>query len=272
MNRMDELYFYGFGLIGLFIILFYWYLNSVSIESRLIKLKEKNKHTFKPQESRVLSEDDLASFPRLMQGYLKKIGAVGKEIPYNFSLSFTGKFRIDQQKPFMPIKATQFNYLPEPTRLFTMKLYMFKIITMVGEHEHHQGKGFFGGKLLRYITLFNVHGEEIDIGDLTTFFNDCLLISPAGLVYLQDKLEWRELNESMLSVKLTYKNLNVEADFLELMETVADFYRRLDMEKNDVDIQKIMDRREKIDAFEKIEKDDQDILDFESILNRPLVV
>ena len=68
---MDELYIYGIGLIGLFIVLFYWYLNSISIESMLIKLKEKNKHTFKPQEPRVLIEDDLNSFPHLIQEYLR---------------------------------------------------------------------------------------------------------------------------------------------------------------------------------------------------------
>ena len=208
---MNEILIYGTLLIGLFLVLFYWFLNSISINSLLTKLKEKNQNTFKPKKPRILNEDDLKSFPRLMQEYLKKIGAVGKEIPHNFSLSFKGNFRIDKQKPSMPINAVQFNYLPEPTRLFTMKLYMFKIVTMVGVHEHHQGKGSFGGKLLRYITLFNIQGKEIDIGDLTTFLNDCVLLSPAGLVYLQDKLEWKELNESTLSVTLTYKDLSVQA-------------------------------------------------------------
>ena len=188
------------------------------------KLKEKNKNTFESQESRILSEDDLNSFPQLIQRYLRKTGAVGKEIPYNFKLNFTGNFRIDKQKPFMPIKAVQFNYLPEPTRLFVMKLYMFKIVTMVGEHEHHQGKGFFGGKLLRFIKLFNIRGKEVDIGDLTTFLNDCVLISPAGLVYLQDRIEWKELSESMLSLTLTYKNLSVEATlFFDQEGLLSDF-------------------------------------------------
>jgi hypothetical protein len=224
---MTELYLYAVVLTIIVLILGFWYLNSTSISSILIGLKNKHKQTFKPQKRRVLIEEDLKLFPKLMQQYYEKTGAVGKEIPYNFSLEFVGKFRIDQKKPFMPIKAIQFNYLPEPTRLFVMKLYMFRVITMVGEHEHHQGKGSFVGKLLRLITLFNIKGHEIDLGDLSTFLNDCVLLCPAGLVYLQDRLEWEELSESELSLTLVYKDLKVKANlFFDKEGLLCDFSTR----------------------------------------------
>jgi len=59
--------------------------------------------------------------------------------------------------------------------------------------------------------------------------------------------------------KITLKNLKVEADLLELWETVAEFYRRLDKEEKDRAIQKIIDKRSKIDGLTPIDKKDSDI-------------
>jgi hypothetical protein len=71
--------------------------------------------------------------------------------------------------------------------------------------------------------------------------------------------------------KLTLPNLKIEADLLELLETIAEFYRRLDEEEKDLAIQKIIDQRANIDGLAHINKNDKDIIFVDSILTKPKI-
>lgn len=70
---------------------------------------------------------------------------------------------------------------------------------------------------------------------------------------------------------LTVDILKTEGDFLEFMEILADFYRRLDMDENDELIQKIIDKRAKINAKSQL-KPDKDSLKIKELLKQPLKV
>ena len=172
------------------------------------------KQSFDDVREKIITEDDINYLPELFQKYFKYCNLIGTSYVYNFRLSFTGKFRLDQTKPWLRIKAIQFNNLPNPTRLFCMKAYMFGIITMVGEHVHHQGKGRFKGKMIKLINLFDESGKAIDEGDLTTFLNDLILLAPQGILVLKDKLSWKEVNESTVEVSLAYGTNIVKAQLI----------------------------------------------------------
>jgi len=63
--------------------------------------------------------------------------------------------------------------------------------------------------------------------------------------------------------------LKTEGDFLDFLETLADFYRRLDIEESDKIIQKIIDKRSTIHAMDDL-KSDHDISLVKELLNKPL--
>jgi hypothetical protein len=67
--------------------------------------------------------------------------------------------------------------------------------------------------------------------------------------------------------RLTISNLKIEADLLELLETIAEFYRRLDEEEKDALIQKIIDKRANIDGLNQINKKDKDVVFVSALLN-----
>jgi hypothetical protein len=67
--------------------------------------------------------------------------------------------------------------------------------------------------------------------------------------------------------KLTLDIIQIEEDFVELMEIVADFYRRLDQEDIEKSIQKIMKLRLTKKSIEKIDLKDPDIKKFKLTLN-----
>ncbi len=68
---------------------------------------------------------------------------------------------------------------------------------------------------------------------------------------------------------LTLKVLKTEGDFLEFLEILADFYRCLDMEENDRLIQKIIDKRSKINADARLKEEGEFKL-IKELLDKPL--
>lgn len=68
---------------------------------------------------------------------------------------------------------------------------------------------------------------------------------------------------------LTLKVLKTEGDFLEFLEILADFYRCLDMEENDRLIQKIIDKRSKINADARLKEEGEFKL-IQELLDKPL--
>lgn len=67
----------------------------------------------------------------------------------------------------------------------------------------------------------------------------------------------------------TLKVITTEGDFLEFLEILADFYRRLDMDQNDKIIQNIIDKRAKIHVHAKL-KEDKDFAVILNLMNKPL--
>lgn len=70
----------------------------------------------------------------------------------------------------------------------------------------------------------------------------------------------------MLLVKRTKNLLRTEEDFLELMEIVSDFFRRLDYEEVESSIQDLMAARCNIQPQEELDKKDPDLKSFEKII------
>lgn len=68
--------------------------------------------------------------------------------------------------------------------------------------------------------------------------------------------------------RLTLHNISVEVDFIELLETISEFYKRLDEDEKDKAIQKIKSKRSKIDSQAHVNKNDKDLASVDSILSQ----
>ena len=71
-----------------------------------------------------------------------------------------------------------------------------------------------------------------------------------------------QAGDTELFIKLSKETLNkisIELELSEFLETVAEFFRRLDKEDNRLIIEKIIESRKKIDSNSSVEKDDKDI-------------
>lgn len=69
-------------------------------------------------------------------------------------------------------------------------------------------------------------------------------------------------------VNHTHPFLKMEEDFLELLEIVADYYRRLDREDVEESIRKIMERRGHKEPFQELDFSDPDLIAFNNLMRR----
>ncbi|HEY5853232.1 MAG TPA: DUF6544 family protein, partial [Aldersonia sp.] len=71
------------------------------------------------------------------------------------------------------------------------------------------GRGQMVGKLFDRFTVADGQGEEFDIGELTTYLNDAVLLAPSML--LEPHVAWEEVDDASFIVALTDSGRTVSA-------------------------------------------------------------
>jgi hypothetical protein len=134
-----------------------------------------------PTESPVTAEE-ISVLPPPVQRYMRFMGVVDRPRVWSFVARFSGRFRRKPDEPWMPAVAWQYNTNTPVTRIYTMRLLVHGFVPMIGHDTYIGGKGRMVGKLFRLITVANGSGEEFDVGELTTYLNDAVLLAPSLLM------------------------------------------------------------------------------------------
>ncbi|MFI5040304.1 MAG: DUF6544 family protein [Acidimicrobiales bacterium] len=153
-----------------------------------------------PGDATPVTEDDLAGFPDVVQRYLRFMGVVGRPRDWSFRAHFVGRFRLRPKLGWMPAEAWQYNSGLAIARIFVMRLRFAGIVPMIGCDTYVGGHGRMLGKLLDRITVADGSGEEFDIGELTTYLNDAVLIAPSML--LNPATTWAGVDDHSFDVTL----------------------------------------------------------------------
>jgi hypothetical protein len=143
----------------------------------------------------------VAALPEAVQRYLWFMGVVGAPRHWSFTARFQGRFRLRPGLGWMPAEAWQYNSALGVARIFVMRIRFAGLVPMTGMDCYLRGRGRMLGKLLGVVTVADGQGDEFDIGELTTYLNDAVLLAPSLL--LGSGTEWLEVNESTFDVFLT---------------------------------------------------------------------
>jgi hypothetical protein len=162
-----------------------------------------------PGDDRPVVEADLAGLPPAVQRYLHFMGVVGRPRAWSFRARLVGRFRLRPGMGWMPAEAWQYNSAINVGRVFVMRIRFAHLIPMLGVDTYLDGHGKMLGKLLGIVTVADGNGEEFDIGELTTFLNDAVLISPTFL--LQPAVTWAEVDNDTFDVTLADAGRSVTA-------------------------------------------------------------
>ncbi len=148
----------------------------------------------------LLTEADIQSLPVPVQKYIRYAGAINKPKVKNMRIVFSGEMR-EKGKDFFKLKAVQYNFFDDPTRLFFMNAKMFGV-KVPAYHNYQNAHATMQVKLLGLFNVVNVKGVEMNMAETVTVFNDMCLLAPAALI--DKRIEWTPINS--LSAKATFTN------------------------------------------------------------------
>jgi hypothetical protein len=161
-----------------------------------------------PDDTPVTS-DDLAHLPTTAQRYLRFMGVEGHPRVWSFRAHFTGRFRRQPDRGWMPCQAWQYNTAAPISRVFHMHARFAHLLPMVARDTYVHGRGRMHGKLLDLITVVDGTGDEFDVGELTTYLNDATLLAPSML--LGSHTTWTDASDDAFDIALTHEGRTVAA-------------------------------------------------------------
>lgn len=156
----------------------------------------------------VLTEDDIQSLPEPVKKYIRHAGAIGQPKVNNFNVQFSGEFRQDEHSEWMPFTSAQFNFTDVSTRLFFMSASM-KHLPVAGYHAYKNGKASMD---IRLLSLFQVQyhaGNEMNITETVTFFNDMVCLAPATLI--DKRITWSKVEGNKVNAFFTVGDKTISA-------------------------------------------------------------
>lgn len=163
-----------------------------------------------PPPGPVVTDDAVAGLPASVQRYLRFMGVVGRPAVTSFRGHLRLRFRMRSGQPFMPAEVWQYNTVAPIARLFWMRIDMAGgLLPMVGRDSYLDGRGRMLGKLFDTIVVADGEGEPFDIGELTTWLNDAVLMAPSML--LQAPVAFHEVDDASFDVTLTDAGRTVSA-------------------------------------------------------------
>ncbi|MCU1376332.1 MAG: hypothetical protein JWO68_3618 [Actinomycetia bacterium] len=154
-----------------------------------------------PDDGEAVTEADIEALPEVVRRYLGFMGVVGRPRDWSFRAQFVGRFRLRPRLGWMPATAWQYNSSLEVARVFVMRLRLAGVVPMIGRDTYLRGHGRMIGKLLDRVTVVDGKGDEFDIGELTTYLNDAVLLAPSML--LGPTTQWLGVDDDTFDVILS---------------------------------------------------------------------
>lgn len=160
------------------------------------------------QEGALITEEDLESLPALLQDYMREANVVGSPRVRYFHVVMKGEMKLDQDKPFAPIKAEQYTFTESGKRLFFITM-NFKGLPISGLHYYYDEDAYMKIKILDMLKVADHSGIEMQRAETVTYFNDLCIMAPGAL--LDEEILWEEIDEKQVKGTLKKHNHEVSA-------------------------------------------------------------
>jgi len=183
--------------------------NRETLHRRLVREVRAAGLSTEPADRVPVTEDEVAGRPPVVQRYLRFMCVVGRPRVWSLQARIDGRFRLRPRLGWMPAQAWQYNTNHDIARVFVMSVRLVGVLPMVGRDTYLHGHGRMLGRLLDRVTVVNGHGDEFDIGELTTYLNDAILMAPSML--LTTATAWNPVDDHTFEVVLTDAGHTVRA-------------------------------------------------------------
>lgn len=154
-------------------------------------------------QPRTLKTQDWVGIPRAVRDYIAYAGFLEKPLPRSMRVQFEGRMR-SKGKDFFSFSSEQWNAFEDPSRLFFMSARMFGL-PILGYHRYRSARAEMDIRIGGLTRVAHFVGNELDVAETVTFFNDLCLLAPGHLI--DKRISWVELAPKR--VRGTFKNGSV---------------------------------------------------------------
>jgi hypothetical protein len=152
----------------------------------------------------IVTEQDIAHLPAIVQKYLHFTESVGKPKVKNFRAEFVGGMRSAPGDDYMNLASVQYNFYEEPSRYFYMEASKMGL-PATGLHLFQNKTATFEVKMLNWLKVVDARGDKMNKAETVTLLNDMCFIAPATLI--DSRITWETEDDAF--VKAIYKNGNI---------------------------------------------------------------
>jgi hypothetical protein len=148
----------------------------------------------------VVSEAELGPLPPPVQRYLRYVGVVGKPRVQNLHAIFRGQMRSTPTGPWMNVKAEQYSFFDEPSRLFLMRASRFGL-PFEALHMYVGHSATMRVKVASLVKVVEAQGAQMNQSETVTMFNDMCLLAPATLI--APSIGWKGIDANTVQASFT---------------------------------------------------------------------
>jgi hypothetical protein len=149
----------------------------------------------------ILTENDIAHLPPVVQKYLHYTRSVGQAKVKNFRAEFIGGMRSKPEDKYMKLQSVQYNFFQNPSRYFFMQARKLGL-PATGLHLYQNQTATFEVKMLNWFRVVDAKGDKMDQAETVTLLNDMCFIAPATLI--DSRISWKIINNT--TVNATFQN------------------------------------------------------------------
>jgi hypothetical protein len=160
-------------------------------------------------EPHIVTEADLASLPDPVRRWLRFSGVVGKPRPAAVRLKQVGEIRLEDDR-WLPFTAEQYYMTDPPGFVWTTKIEMAPLVTIVGRDKYVGGEGNMDGRLLGLFPVAQDSGPDMDRGALLRYLSEIVWF-PAGAI--SPSITWEGIDATSARAMMTYGGVSEPATF-----------------------------------------------------------
>ncbi len=157
-----------------------------------------------------VTEAEIANLPEPVQRWLRASGVVGRERPTTVRLTYTGEFRLGEDKGWMPFDSETYYTTDPPALLWTVTMRMFPLVSITGRDRYARGEGSIHMRVLSLVPVANKSGGGLNQGSLLRYLGETIWF-PSGT--LSPYITWESIDANSARATMTYQGVSGSLTF-----------------------------------------------------------
>lgn len=176
----------------------------------LVKKEKQTLLAGENQTPKIITQNDLATLPPVVQRWLERSGAVGKPVPQFVHLKQSGEMKTKPDGKWIPFTAEQDFNVTNPGFLWTTEIEVAPGLTLGGRDLYLNGHGHMLIKAFYLFPVADATGPETDQGTMLRYLAEASWFPGAAL---SSYIRWDSIDDRSARAAMTYGGVTASGIF-----------------------------------------------------------